>query len=681
MFAMAQSITVKFTAEDQNGNYFQLDAVKVTSISQNWNQTLAYPDTILILNYIDGIAELPVAEGLLQNKPNPFRGTTEATLTLQEEGQTKIQVVDMAGKVLTECEKTLTQGEHIIKVSLAEPQMALLRVNTPNHDYAVKMLNIAHGGANSIDVSTVTMKEVVQTKAVGAGPFSLGDVLSYVGVKMQGADMVYSNNTVTQAQYSDEVVTFVFDVETPQEPQPPVVVTSEVSDITLATAVCGGEVISDGGAEVTVRGVCWATTQNPTTSDSHTNDGNGLGEFVSDLSNLTAGTTYFVRAYATNSVGTAYGEVKTFTTISVNLPEVITADVSDITSTTAVCGGEVISDGGAEITAHGVCWATTLNPTTSDSHTTDGSGLGEFVSNLTNLTTGTTYYVRAYATNSVGTAYGESKSFTPETSIPEGAINGLFSVSETKQVYFSKGNLQYQASTNTWHFAENQWDYAGSGNSNVSEFYSGWIDLFGWATSGWNNGNMYYQPWNSQDNDNYNMGYGYGPNTNLTNAYANADWGIYNPIINGGNQQSQWRTLTREEWAYVFNSRITLSGIRYVRAKVNNVNGVILLPDDWDPIYFSLNDTNQYNSNYSSNVITVSQWSLLELHGAVFLPAAGCRYGTIVSHVGFVGQYWSTSFYDTAHAYYVYIGDDGLDPQVCNVRKDGLSVRLVRYVE
>lgn len=268
-----------------------------------------------------------------------------------------------------------------------------------------------------------------------------------------------------------------------------------------------------------------------------------------------------------------------------------------------------------------------------------------------------------------------------DSGVPVGAINGLFTINENgDQVCFSQGNLQYQASTNIWRFAENQWDYVGSGNINISEIYTGWIDLFGWATSGWNNGNIYYQPWNTQDNDNYNMGYGYGPNSNLTNAYANSDWGVYNPIINGGNQPSQWRTLTREEWVYVFNWRITLSGIRYVRAKVNNVNGIILLPDDWDPIYFSLN-THQYNTNYSSNVITASQWNVLEYHGAVFLPAAGYRDGTLVTSVGFEGLYWSTSYYDMAHAYCVYISDPGQDPQLHNVRKSGLSVRLVRDVE
>ena len=271
-----------------------------------------------------------------------------------------------------------------------------------------------------------------------------------------------------------------------------------------------------------------------------------------------------------------------------------------------------------------------------------------------------------------------------DNGIPVGAINGLFTINNNGEtVYFSQGNLQYIGSVNTpyWKFADNQWDYFGTRTGQNSLNQNVDRDLFGWGTSGWDNGNTYFQPWDTQNNGDYNSGYGYGPSSNLTNAYANADWGVYNPISNGGNQSNQWRVLTTEEWNHVFNSRITASSIRYVRAKVNNVNGVILLPDDWDPIYFSLNNTNQYNANYNSNIITALQWSFIEQHGAVFLPTAGYRDGTIVSYVGFGGHYWSSTYYDKAHAYYVYIGDSGQDPQVCNVRNGGMSVRLVLDVE
>ena len=190
----------------------------------------------------------------------------------------------------------------------------------------------------------------------------------------------------------------------------PVVTTHEVTEIGISSAICGGEVTDDGGAEVTARGVCWSTNPDPTITDAHTTDGSGLGGFTSNITELDAGTVYYVRAYATNEVGTVYGEEKQFTTKEG--AKVTTKDVTGITETTAICGGEVTDDGGAEVTAKGVCWSTNENPTIADSHTMNGSGLGSFTSNITGLGTGNTYYVRAYATTMDGTSYGIQKSFT-----------------------------------------------------------------------------------------------------------------------------------------------------------------------------------------------------------------------------------------------------------------------------
>ena len=191
----------------------------------------------------------------------------------------------------------------------------------------------------------------------------------------------------------------------------PAVTTSPVTGITFTTATCGGEVTDEGNASVTARGVCWSTTPNPTIANNHTADGSGTGSFTSNLTGLTAGATYYVRAYATSSWGTSYGNELTFTTMSYLLPTVTTASVTDITPTTAECGGNITADGGASVTSRGVCWSTHPNPTTSDSHTTDGTGTGNFTSSLSGLTPNTTYYMRAYATNSVGTAYGNEENF------------------------------------------------------------------------------------------------------------------------------------------------------------------------------------------------------------------------------------------------------------------------------
>jgi uncharacterized protein (TIGR02145 family) len=192
----------------------------------------------------------------------------------------------------------------------------------------------------------------------------------------------------------------------------PAIATNDISAITLTSVTCGGNITSGGCTAVTSRGVCWNTTGNPTTSNSITTDGSGTGSFTSYITGLNSGTTYYVSAYATNSVGTSYGEEKTFTTPALSAPVVNTSDVSSITQTTATCGGNVSSAGTSTVTARGVCWNTVSGPTTANSKTSDATGTGIFTSSITGLTANTTYYVRAYATNSTGTSYGAEKTFT-----------------------------------------------------------------------------------------------------------------------------------------------------------------------------------------------------------------------------------------------------------------------------
>ncbi|MBQ6306573.1 MAG: hypothetical protein IJK78_08415 [Bacteroidales bacterium] len=680
---------------------------------------------------------------------------------------------------------------------------------------------------------------------------------------------------------------------------PPTVSTGIVTNITTTSAMGSGNVTNDGGSDVTERGLCWSTHHEPTINGTHVEAGDGTGEFTAAMTNLTANTTYYVRAYAINGVEPAYGDEVEFTTLSISVPGVTTASVTNIGNTTATGGGNVISDGGASVTERGICWSTSHNPTISGSHANSGTGTGEFTTNMTGLTPNTTYYVRAYAINSQGPAYGEEVNFktsqTPTYTIsvsanptnggtvtgggtyqqgqsctvnatkatgynflkwtengtqvstntsytfnvtgnrtlvaqfqaqsytisasaspsnggtvsgggtytygqsctltanhatgytfvkwtkngtqvstnvsytftvtesasyvahfqansytisvsaspsaggtvsgggtytygqsctvhayansgytftnwtvngsqvsitatytftvtsnrslvahfdntpiwPNGVLPGSFSVSATQQVHFSQGNLQFKASTNTWRFATNQYDCIGSANSNISSSYSGYIDLFGWGTSGWNCGNTYYHPWDS--NNSCPECYGPYGNHNLTGNYANSDWGYYNAISNGGNQSHQWRTLTVDEWRYVFNTRTTNSGIRFAKAQVNNINGVILLPDNWSNNFYTLNCVNQGEAIYSSNIISSSTWTnSLEGHGAVFLPAAGQRDGTSVNYVGYGGYYWSASCAGSSCAWPVTIYHDGLHINGAPYRCPGLSVRLVQ---
>ena len=242
--------------------------------------------------------------------------------------------------------------------------------------------------------------------------------------------------------------------------------------------------------------------------------------------------------------------------------------------------------------------------------------------------------------------------------ITEGCLSGVFSVGNGKTVRFSQGNLQYQASTDTWRFAEQQYDCIGNTNSNISLFYQGWVDLFGWGTSGYND----IKPWLI----NYDM----EPVSITGTKY---DWGLNNAISNGGNKAGLWRLLTIDEWGYLVNSR---SGSRFAKATVNNMRGLLLLPDGWSTVTYALNAINDAEGGYESNYISATDWSnLLEANGVVFLPCAGIREGTNVSYVNGFGRYWSSTYIEKARSLYFLQGD--VRPEGADYHW-GLAVRLVQ---
>jgi uncharacterized protein (TIGR02145 family) len=230
----------------------------------------------------------------------------------------------------------------------------------------------------------------------------------------------------------------------------PVVLTKEVTNLKLNSAESGGTILSDGGVPILSRGVCWSVDSNPTIlNSSYTDEGSGAGSFVSNLSGLSSNTIYHVRAYATNYVGTAYGLDINFTTPSVSLPTVTTKSVSPISSTEASSGGNVTSDGGAIVNARGVCWKTNPNPTIDDNKTSNGTGLGLYISSLSNLTPNTNYYVRAYATNSMGTSYGEQVTFKTTESIVDVDGNLYNTVIIGSQVWLKENLMTKKLNDNT----------------------------------------------------------------------------------------------------------------------------------------------------------------------------------------------------------------------------------------
>ena len=263
---------------------------------------------------------------------------------------------------------------------------------------------------------------------------------------------------------------------------------------------------------------------------------------------------------------------------------------------------------------------------------------------------------------------------------PAGALKGKFTVnSNGDQVRFSQGNLQYIGSAGTpyWKFADKQWESLGNnGQGSTSQNVD--RDLFGWGTSGYDHGAVCYQPWStSQTNSDY---YAYGnANRNLNYSTGQADWG-YNAIRNGGNQEnSGWRTLTKDEWTYIITGRNTPSGIRFALGSVNGVDGLILLPDNWDASTYTLNKTNDDYGGFYANTISATDWTtILEANGAVFLPKTVGRNGTSITNNC---NYWSSTHSDINNAYCVYFGNNyvGFGNSVNN-RSTGNVVRLVNPV-
>jgi len=252
-----------------------------------------------------------------------------------------------------------------------------------------------------------------------------------------------------------------------------------------------------------------------------------------------------------------------------------------------------------------------------------------------------------------------------------GAINARFTVGDSVTVVFAQGNLQYQANTHQWRFANNQYDVIGNANEQIDTTYSGWIDLFGWGTSGYEG----LMPYSTDDTSSH-----YVPGeTDI--AGTDYDWGQHNAITNGGNQTGQWRTLTYKEWQHLLRFREGAS-LRWAMATIQSVGpdrtdmvGLVFLPDKWElPSNVSFQPGR--TDGFQTNVYTVGDWNLMQSAGAVFLPAGGYRDGTSVSLVGSYGCYWTSTTYTDDSAYELYYQSTGL-AFYTTARAIGHSVRLV----
>jgi hypothetical protein len=261
---------------------------------------------------------------------------------------------------------------------------------------------------------------------------------------------------------------------------------------------------------------------------------------------------------------------------------------------------------------------------------------------------------------------------------PEGALKGVFSVSSSKKVYFAQGNLQYQATTNTWRFAENQYDALLTENTKVSATFDGWIDLFGWGTSGYEGKHPYMISYDPTE-------YGDGKENIEKTLY---DWGLNNAISNGGNKAGIWRTLTQNEWYYIIvlrNNADSLHGL----ACVNEVNGLIILPDDWTtPEDLTFNPGGISEDSFGSehfktiNEYSLEQWEKFEKLGAIFLPTTGFRFlyedgSSDIYNSKTHGYYWSTTANKEEEAFMFNFGAASITADETYPRKGGFAVRLV----
>ena len=502
----------------------------------------------------------------------------------------------------------------------------------------------------------------------------------------------YSTNS-SKTYYSTEL-TFNTNLGLPE------LTTKAISSITATSANSGGNITHDGGATITARGVCWSTSANPTIADNITTNGTGSESFTSFLSNLKSGTTYYVRAYATNSQGTSYGNSITFKTLN-STPELTTTSITDITENTAKSGGIISHDGGAAVTARGVVWSTNPNPTIAlITKTTVGSGLGSFTSTLTGLKSGTSYYVRAYATNSIGTAYGENQQFTTTLGLPEittAAISSItFTSANSGGIITHDGGSPITSRGVCWSTSPNPTIEDSRTTNGIG------LGSFGSSITGLNSGNTYYVRAYATNK----LGVSYGNQLNFTRAttvtsttgkvWMDRNIGAYHVASSSDDEQAygdlyQWGRGTDGHEKRTSQTISTISSSNtpghgnFITTSSN--------PYDWR----NPQNNNLWQGVYGTNnpcpegfrIPTAAEWdaertswSSKNSAGAfaspLKLPVAGYRDNSngSLGGVGSHGVYWSSNVNGTFAQYlYFYSGNAAMNNYY---RADGNSVRCLK---
>ena len=249
---------------------------------------------------------------------------------------------------------------------------------------------------------------------------TISDFYVYAGTGLGNFDCTMSELQADQTYYvrafagNSKGIAYGNEVSFTTEPlgSLPTVSIDGITPVSANSFAVTATVSEQGASAVIVRGICWSTSPSPVMDNEHESSGGGIGSFSSTVTGLATNTKYYVRAYAMNGHGVAYSNEITITLESeVTVPTVVTKDVVSIFSDMATGGGNVVDDGGAEVTERGICWSTSHNPTVNDEHLTSGSGVGVFSCQMTGLENDVTYFVRAYAINAMGMAYGNEVSF------------------------------------------------------------------------------------------------------------------------------------------------------------------------------------------------------------------------------------------------------------------------------
>ena len=401
--AFSQEITVRFTGQLNNSEYCRLDSVAITNLTRNWTETVEYPDTIIVLGGTVGTdLNIAATQGLGQNIPNPFDCETRVELSVAQQEDVRMQLLDASGKQYADFSGSLDAGVHNFDISASMPQTYMLNAMVGSRSYSIRMVNVGRGCGNSIRYAGISGG--ITAKLTSNNDFQIGDNMRYEGYTTI-EEQIETSEAIEQMQAVNQYVTLNF-----THYFRPIVETLSATGITTSTATLHGNITNDGGSYCVSRGFYYGTSEDNLSHIITVNTGEG--EYSADITGLNIATTYYYCAFATNSAGTSVGEVLSFTTSEEAILTVVTNEATNIMTTRATLSGNVINDGGETVSIRGFLYGTSTNGITEEIQS--GNGIGNYTAVITNLTPNTTYYFKAYATNILGTSYGDVMSFTTD---------------------------------------------------------------------------------------------------------------------------------------------------------------------------------------------------------------------------------------------------------------------------